>query len=223
MPTKVVFCFPGHSFSKEFLECWSNAIVGLSRVGIQIQASFAYDPNLFYCRSKCLGCETRRGVDQKPFDGKVNYDFIFWIDSDVLFTTEDILRLIHHNEDVVSGCYVMHDNTHYPIVQTMDHEYFMQTGHYAFLTRPQLADLQAAGQLVPIDYVGFGFICIKKGVFESMKYPYFSPRRIDFDRPDVVEFASEDVSFCLNARDAGFKVLLDPTVVVAHQKLVPLR
>ena len=45
---------------------------------------------------------------------------------------------------------------------------------------------------------------IKKGVFESLKYPYFEPAVIKFDREDVREFASEDVSFCIHAR-----VLLD--------------
>jgi GT2 family glycosyltransferase len=162
-------------------------------------------------------------VSQKPFDGKLDYDFLFWIDSDVLFSTEDVLRLLNHDVDIVSGCYIMHDNTHYPIVETMDHEYFMGKGHYDFVTRPRLEELRASGELVPIDYVGFGFMCVKKGVFESLTYPYFAPRRIDFDRPNVVEFASEDVSFCMNARDAGYKVLLDPAVVVAHQKLIPLR
>lgn len=223
MPTKVIFCLPGASFSREFVECWSNALVGLSRAGLHVQASFAYDPNLFYCRSKCLGCETRRGVDQKPYDGKLDYDYLFWIDSDVLFTADDILRLIHHNVDIVSGCYIMHDNAHYPIVEKMDHDFFMNKGHYQFVDRPRLEELRAGAALVPIDYVGFGFMCIKRGVFESLKYPYFAPRAITFDRDGVVEYASEDVSFCMNAADRGFKILLDPTVVVAHQKLIPLR
>ena len=222
MPKKVIFCLPGASFSKEFVECWSNALVGLARVGIQVQASFAYDPNLFYCRSKCLGCETRKGIHQKPYDSKIDYDYLFWIDSDVLFTTEDILRLLNHEEEIVSGVYIMHDNARYPMVENMDSEFFLANGHYKFVDRPRLEELKAAGHLFPVHYVGFGFMCIKKGVFESIDYPHFVPRKITFSE-GIVEYASEDVSFCMTAREKGYTILVDPHVTVSHQKLIPLR
>lgn len=229
MPKKIIFCLPGSSFSKEFVQCWSNLLVGLSRLGYQVQASFAYDPNVFYARSRCLCLHTKRGVKQKPFNGENDYDYLFWIDSDVLFSTEDVVRLINHDVDIVSGAYIMHDNQHYPIVQTLDHKFFLEHGHYKFLDRATLEALQKKQELVPVGYIGFGFMCVKKGVFESMDYPYFAPRKITFDTEDlppekqVVEWASEDVSWCLTARDLGYKVLLDPNVTVSHQKIIPLK
>lgn len=223
MAKKIVFCLPGPTFSREFVQNWSNTLSTLSRLGYHVQASFAYDPNVFYARTKCLCAQTTRGVDQKPFDGKIDYDIMFWVDSDILFDAEQVVRLINHDVDIVSGVYIMHDNQHYPIVDTMDHAYFLKHGHYAFWDRKRLTELQEKGNLVPVDYIGFGFMCIKKGVFERMKYPFFSPRLITFDTDNVREWASEDVSWCMTVRETlGLQVLVDPKVVVGHQKLMPL-
>lgn len=229
MTKKILFCLPGSTFSKEFVQCWSNLLVGLSRLGYQVQASFAYDPNVFYARSKCLCLQTTRGIFQKPFNAENEYDYLFWIDSDVLFTTDDVVRLLNHDVDIVSGAYIMHDNEHYPIVLEMNHAVFLEKGHYDFLSRQEMELLQKRQMLVPVDYMGFGFMCIKKGVFESMEYPFFAPRKITFGtetlpkEKQVVEWASEDVSWCMTVRDLGYKVLLDPNVVVSHQKIIPLR
>lgn len=225
--TKIVFCLPGASFSREFVTNWTNAMVELSKSGFQVQAAFSYDANVFYVRNRILCGNAVRGVGQIPFDGQVDYDYLFWVDSDVLFSPDDVRRLLSHEKDIVSGCYIMSDNNHYPIVLDMDNEYFLKHGHYEFLDRSSLAALQ--GRLTPVAYVGFGFICIKKGVFEKLGYPFFRPNRLTFgteNRPEdeqIVEYASEDVSWCMNVRELGFDVWVDPTVLVGHQKLIPLK
>lgn len=222
MGKRIIFCLPGSHFSREFVQALCNTVSALSLDGHQIQLAFGYDANVFYARSRVLLCETLKGVDQKPFGGKIDYDYLMWIDSDVIFTVDSVRRLLSHDKDVVSGCYVMHNNTHYPIVETMDHDFFLKKGHYDFWSRDVLKEKQALGKLIPVAYVGFGFMLIKKGVFESLQYPFFSPKRIDFDTENVVEYASEDVSWCMDVRARGYEVLIDPHVIVAHQKLIPL-
>lgn len=214
---------PGSHFSKEFLQAWSDLLFNLTSLGHSVKMSCAYDANVFYARARCLCTETLRGINQKPFGGKLEYDYMFWIDSDIVFTSEQVLRLIGHNKDVVSGCYIMHDNTHYPIVIKMDDDFYLKNGHYEFVKRQQLTELAEKDELVEVAYVGFGFMCIKKGVFESMTYPYFAPVSVNFGTDHLCEFASEDVSWCIHAREKGYKVLVDPKVTVVHQKLIPLR
>jgi len=217
---KIIFMLPGSHFSKEFLQAWSDLLFNLISQGHVVKMSCAYDANVFYARSRCLCTETLRGVDQKPFNGALDYDYMFWIDSDIVFSADQVLRLIGHDKEIVSGCYIMHDNSHYPIVVDMDDSYYLKHGHYEFLDRPKL---QEKKDLFEVAYVGFGFMCIKKGVFESLTYPYFSPVRVTFGTDYLSEYASEDVSWCIHAREKGFKVLVDPEVVVIHQKLIPLR
>lgn len=218
---KLVLCIPGSSFSREFVQCLTNAVSQLSREGHLVQLSFAYDANVHYARSRVLLCETLRGVDQKPFDGKIEYDYLMWIDSDVLFTADDIRSLIKHDKDIVTGCYLMHNNSHYPLVQKMDDKHFLEKGHYQFLGRK---DIEAKkDELFTVEYAGFGFLGVKHGVFESIKYPYFAPEFLDFGTDGkIVEQASEDVSWCMKVRQNGYQIWCDPSIKVAHQKLIPL-
>jgi hypothetical protein len=219
----IVFCLPGSTFSKEFLQAWSDLIFNLVCLGHQVKLSCAYDANVYYSRARCLCTETLKGLNQKPFDGKLDYDYLFWIDSDVLFTSDQVLKLIAHDKDIVSGAYVMHDNNHYPIVVDMDNDFYLKNGHYEFLSRDQLKPLTEKGELFEAAYVGFGFMCVKKGVFEALTYPYFYPVQVTFGTDYLNEFASEDVSWCVHVRNKGYKVFVDPTIIVAHQKLIPLR
>lgn len=221
--TVIIFMLPGNTFSKEFLQAWSDLLFNLVNLGYVIKISCAYDANIFYARSRCLCTQTLRGTQQQPFNSKIEYDYLFWIDSDVIFTTKDVLQLLQQDKDIVSGCYIMHNNTHYPIVQHMDDEFYLKNGHYQFMDRTQLTELATKNELVEVDYVGFGFMCVKKGVFETLSYPYFSPVHFNFGTNHISEYASEDVSWCIHVKEKGFKVFVDPTVVVAHQKLIPLK
>ena len=53
-----------------------------------------YSSYVTYSRMKTLGLDVRRGADQKPFDGKIDYDVWVTIDSDIRFTPEQLIELI---------------------------------------------------------------------------------------------------------------------------------
>jgi len=66
-------------------------------------------------------------------------------------------------------------------------------------------------------YVGMGFMLVKKGVFETVKWPWFLSTTIPFvNRTEIM--VTEDIYFCNKAREAGYKVWIDPTVKVGHQR-----
>ena len=56
-----------------------------------------------------------------------------------------------------------------------------------------------------------------------MEYPWFRPewREFPFETP-VKEFTSEDVSWCHLAKENGYDIHVDPTVVVGHEKMMVL-
>ena len=56
-----------------------------------------------------------------------------------------------------------------------------------------------------VDYTGFGWIMIANGVFEheDLKYPWFAPKMQVFESGSVQDMCGEDVSFCLDAKEAG--------------------
>ena len=71
-----------------------------------------------------------------------------------------------------------------------------------------------------VDYAGFGWLLIKHGVFEDeqMKYPWFAPKMQVFESGAVQDMCGEDVSFCLDAKEAGFRIMCDPRIRVGHEK-----
>ena len=71
-----------------------------------------------------------------------------------------------------------------------------------------------------VDYTGFGWVMIKNGVFEhpEMKYPWFAPKMQIFESGAVQDMCGEDVSFCLDAKEAGMETWCDPRIRVGHEK-----
>ncbi len=69
-----------------------------------------------------------------------------------------------------------------------------------------------------VDYTGFGWVLIKKGVFENMEYPWFAPKMQVFESGGVQDMCGEDVSFCLDAKEAGIETWCDPRIRVGHEK-----
>ena len=214
----ILFCLPGRSYTGRFLTCWTNLLVHCVKMGYKINVIQRYSCNIYYVRNMCLGTDVRRGEDQKPFDGKLDYDYMMWIDSDVLFTPEQFERLLSHDKDIVSGLYKMEDNTHYACVEHWNEKEFLKNGHFQFIKPSDIEYRQ--NKLIDVNYVGFGFILIKKGVFESLKYPHFKPN--SYKIGNTVEFAMEDVSWCHNVKANGYQILVDPSIIVGHEKTMVL-
>lgn len=219
---KVIFALPGREFSGRFLQGWTELVYACLQNGIQPIMSQHYSPLLYYVRNMCLGGDNLRGVDQKPFDGQFKYDYIMWIDSDIVFTPEHFFKLLNHDKEIVSGLYMMSDNTHYATVQDWDDEFFLKHGHFQFLNRDLVQEKK--GKLFTADYTGFGWILIKNGVFESLQYPWFQPvwTEYNINGKIVRDFTMEDVAFCKMIKEKGYDVWIDPTVIVGHEKIVVL-
>ena len=61
--------------------------------GMSIQISQDYSSMVNFARCKCLGANVLRGPNQLPWDGKLEYDYQLWIDSDIVFTSEKFWQL----------------------------------------------------------------------------------------------------------------------------------
>lgn len=131
----------------------------------------------------------------EPFGNKFDYDKILWIDSDIEWSPEDVLELYYSERDIVTGAYIM---TGGAVAVSYDEK----SSPY-----PQQIVTQRETRVLSC---GFGFLCIKKGVFESMSPPWFSSA------------INEDSAWCARAREAGFDIWLNPNVRVLHHKTMAL-
>lgn len=200
--TTVVFCVPGDNFSSNFLQSWSELLSYCFSNNIRPILSSHKSNNVYYVRNMCLGGNFVRGIEQKPFNGELDYDYLMWIDSDQVFSAAHFARLMAHDKDVVSGIYIMSNNRQYTVCQKMDIEYLMKNGEFEFLDRTSLESwirenvvgtpeekeedgkkiLDLSGCAVPLmeaEYCGLGWTLMKKGVMEQLEYPWFNQLPIE--------------------------------------------
>ena len=101
-----------------------------------------------------------------------------------------------------------------------DNTELLKNGHYDFFTIDKINSfLKKKQRYVPIEYAGMGWMLIKKGVIEKIKYPWFFRGTEEF-APGIVDMVSEDVAFCKNIKEAGYKIMLDTKIHVGHIKTV---
>lgn len=218
---KIIFAFPGKTFSGAFLCAWSETLMRLKSEGHDVMMTNEYSSFVPFSRMKTLGLDVRRGANQKPFAGKIDYDVWFTIDSDMLFIPEmvlDLLKDVQRPETpVVSGMYKMVDMKHFAVVEKWDEEYFARNGSFEFLTE----DAVAGRKYIDCAYAGMGMFACRKGVIENLKYPYFWYPLQEIEAEDgtlMRDMCSEDVAFCRNLRDAGYKVCVNTTIRAGHEK-----
>jgi hypothetical protein len=172
-----------------------------------------------FARCKCLGANVLRGPDQKPWDGKLEYDYQLWIDSDIVFDNEKFYRLVQHDKDIAAGWYMTEDGRTTSVAHWLEEGDFRQNG--GVMNHETGESMSKRKKPFTVDYTGFGWTLIKKGVFEhdKMKYPWFAPKMQVFESGEVQDMCGEDVSFCLDAMDAGFEIWCDPVIRVGHEKM----
>lgn len=226
---KIVFCLPGKSFSGTFLKCWSDLLYSCLNRGITPIISQHYSPVVYYVRNMCLGGDSRRGINQKAFDNKFEYDYTMWIDSDMVFNSDDFFKLLESAEKgfpIMSGLYLI-NNESYAAVEKWDEDYFLQNGAFNFISKNDiLAKKYADDPIIKVSYNGFGFMLIKKEVLDSMEYPWFRPNFVTMTSEDgdgvIKDFTSEDASFCINAAKKGYPTWVNTEVILGHEKPVVL-
>ena len=145
--------------------------------------------------------------------GKINFDYIFHIDSDIVFGVDDfcnILKHIHESQlDILSGVYRQRGfgktKKHLTVaLKNVD-------GKYYFL--PDLPD-----GICEVDAIGFGFMVCKPTVYTHLfkkhgKHVFEYLKRGE-------EMISEDIVWCERAKELGYKINIDSDVVVGHYGVI---
>ena len=215
----IVFCLPGRGVSYTFLKNFVQLCFECVQQGASIQISQDYSSMVNFARCKVLGANVLKGPDQLPWQGKLQYDYQLWIDSDIVFNLEAFYKLIWMDKDIAAGWYVTEDGRTTSVAHWLEEDEFEQNG--GVMNHEMVDGIQKRRKPFTCDYTGFGWVMIKKGVFEhpDMKYPWFAPQMQVFESGAVQDMCGEDVSFCLEAIKAGFEIWCDPTIRVGHEKM----
>jgi glycosyltransferase involved in cell wall biosynthesis len=130
-------------------------------------------------------------------------DDLLFIDSDIIFTPEDVEKMEQHLKtyEVVTGLY--------PLITTESNK-----------TVPCIFDNRGHLKAPPKEFgeiggCGAGFLGISKEVIKKMGPSAFLQIVIE-----GIKFG-EDLSFCHNLNERGIKIYLDPSISVGHIRLKP--
>ena len=191
----LVFCMPGRGCSYVFLKNFVQMAFDLVQHGVSIQISQDYSSMVNFARCKCLGANVLRGPDQIPWDGKLKYDYQLWIDSDIVFKTEQLLQLVLMEKDIAAGWYMTEDGQTTSVAHWLDEDNFRNNG--GVMNHETGETMSKRKKPFTVDYTGFGWVLIKNGVWEheDMKYPWFAPKMQVFESGDVQDMCGEAVSY----------------------------
>jgi len=219
----LVFCMPGRGCSYVFLKNFVQMAFDLVQHGVSIQISQDYSSMVNFARCKCLGANVLRGPDQIPWDGKLKYDYQLWIDSDIVFDTNKFWQLCDlalpadgKEKEITAGWYATEDGSTTSIAHWLEEDDFRKNG--GVMNHETVETMSKRKKPFTCDYTGFGWVLIKNGVFEKLEYPWFAPKMQIFESGDVQDMCGEDVSFCLDAQEAGYDIWADPRIRVGHEK-----
>ena len=119
---------------------------------------------------------------------------------------------------IVAGWYCTEDGKTTSVAHWLEEDDFRNNG--GVMNHETIESISKRRKPFTVDYTGFGWLLIRKGVFEheGLPYPWFAPKMQIFESGEVQDMCGEDVSFCLDAKEAGFEIWCDPRIRVGHEK-----
>jgi hypothetical protein len=207
----VVIMTPGSSLVPEYVKSLVETTKELNARRISYHFISRYSSFVATARELTALDATTHDFDATaPGKGEFTYNKLFWIDSDIEWKVEDFMKLYESDLHIVSGLYVL-DPIGTVAAQLPDDR--------GVPTRMNKVEFIFHESPVQVGGVGFGFVAVKAGVFESMQRPWFLIGKIKWsDDSEMRVNVGEDYSWCGNAQRAGFKIWIDPTVKLRHHK-----
>ena len=228
----IIFCITGDTFSNKFLLAWTTLFNYCLTHAIQplISNYTSKTHSRHHTRNMCLGSIVKNGMDQQPFNGEIPYDFVMFIDSERMFGVEDFINLLSENKDVVSGGYLIEKGNEkvFDVVKDCSKEVVARKGGYDYLTIDEVVVMKKKQEdhLLSVDYMGGGWMLLKKGVLESLSYPWFKTELNCYDYTDpsgnvvpVTDSEMEMWSFCRTLREKGYTLNVSLNSLVGTERV----
>jgi hypothetical protein len=159
-----------------------------------IPGTYTFLTGMPFDHARNAGCEKVLELD---------FQWLFFLDDDVIPPSDTILRLMSHNKPIVSGIYYRRSPPILPVMLNKTSEGKKWISEYK------------VPDLLEVDFVGAGCILIHSDVFRKISRPWFEWKVDRYDLP-IEDRLSEDFSFCELARKSGYKILVDTSIHCRH-------
>lgn len=158
----------------------------------------------------------RRLKDGSPIEP---FTHLFFVDSDTVPPADAVKKLFSHDKEIVSGVTpILHYDKQKAVWGTLDNCFIKQDRDAEGKIIRTYAVERDSG-LQEIIKCGGSCLLIKREVFEKLEKPYF---KFLYNDEGTEHTQSEDLYFCNKAREAGFTIWCDTSVICNHHKSVVL-
>lgn len=147
--------------------------------------------------------DSRNKLGKKALE--MEADYIFWLDSDMMFEPDILKRMYEeateNDYDILSGVYYRRRPPYTPVL----FDKLEVVAGRAFTSEFQ----EIPDKTFEVGGIGFGCVLMKVQVLFDMMSKYndmFSP----------VYSAGEDLSFCIRAKELGYKIYANPEYYLGH-------
>jgi hypothetical protein len=243
----IVLCLPGDPPTGFFHLNLVQIIMHMQVLGLLVTPQYRKSSSVYVTRNACLQMDiSNQRVSQKPFDGKLDYKWLVWMDADNLASPDQIMRLISHDEDICFGWSYMSApleciceiektpdgkeifqlHTECPVHKKGAQERQVNCGlaeahkYHPYTRKELLWQPRNEKGLIETDFCGFALMVVKKGVFESLDFPWFAGPVETWEEngEQLAQVVSDDGGWCFRVLEKGYRLWVDPEVHVSHWK-----
>lgn len=148
------------------------------------------------------GCYVHQG--RNKIADKCHTDYLLFIDSDMAFPVDGLMKLIDLDKDICGGMYFSRKAPNLPLV------YHLKEGNYAAIE-------EIPDKPFSCDAIATGFMLIKKEVLDGFDSYVKKNKQLPFDFMKQTDGElGEDLAFCKRAKELGFEIWCDPTIEIGH-------
>lgn len=151
VPTSVSILVPTRDMVySHFSYSLGNLMKTTTQMGITV--------HLFFDASTILINQRERLIEQAI---EVKSEWVLWLDSDMMFPSTTLLRLLSHNQDIVACNYMKRSHPFKSVT-------FMDTNDWE-----SWVPIQSEDELLTAEATGMGCLLMRTSVFQKLNKPYF--------------------------------------------------
>lgn len=230
----IVFCVLGETITSDFLRLWTE-IVGYCLMNKIKPVLSNAKTSMFNSKLGVLSPSSELNV---PFGGKQDYDYIIYVKNSCLPTVNMIVKMIEQDLDILS-CLTSNERSlkHTNYIENFDlnnangssqeyckfddirdlmnkiQEYETSIIDASGNLKENIENIEKPSSLVKVNHIDFSVVCIKKGVFEKLKFPWFNYE-------GSVNDVTGDVYFCNKCKEANIDIYVDLQLLVNCERNV---
>jgi hypothetical protein len=163
-----------------------NAIFATAKAGYEIGFDFETGTYLHYMRNEIVNSAINNGSD-----------YLMFVDADLEFPHDGLLKLLSHKKDVVGGCYNTRALPLHGTVKKINE-------------KGEIYTCESPTNLEQVYAIPTGFMLINLHAIRYMAHPF------DFGRFDDGAFIGEDINFCKRFNEMGREIWCDGSISIGH-------